>query len=229
MRSAPAYTVETSGYAAVQRRHWGVVAGVGLSLALHAVLIFGYRVGLPPPATAPIKKNEALTVWIRPAPMPMPMPPAPVVAAHEPVAKPTTAPPRVKRETARKPLDTDIAASHPAPAQAPSPSLSPSQAITLPPRDKPAEQAAQPSAPKFDMEAARRTARAVADEPDPKRAPGTLAAQLDQHPLYEKSEETQLARDIGSAKRRDCKDGVPGGLLAPLFLLMDKKDSGCKW
>ena len=37
------------------------------------------------------------------------------------------------------------------------------------------------------------------------------------------------ARAIAGAKRRDCKDGIPGGLLAPLILLMDKKDSGCKW
>jgi hypothetical protein len=36
-------------------------------------------------------------------------------------------------------------------------------------------------------------------------------------------------RAIGRAKRRDCKDGIPGGLLAPLILLLDKKDSGCKW
>jgi hypothetical protein len=38
-----------------------------------------------------------------------------------------------------------------------------------------------------------------------------------------------MARAISSAKRRDCKDGLPGGLLGPLLLLMDKKDSGCKW
>src|SRR5471032_2618417 len=87
----------------------------------------------------------------------------------------------------------------------------------------------QEPAPALDMDAARRTARALANEPDPKLAPGTLAAQLDQHPLYQKSQETRLAREIGSAKRANCKDGVPGGLLAPLLLLMDKKDSGCKW
>ena len=39
----------------------------------------------------------------------------------------------------------------------------------------------------------------------------------------------ELAKAISKAKRRNCKDGVPGGLLAPLFLAMDKKDHGCKW
>jgi len=39
----------------------------------------------------------------------------------------------------------------------------------------------------------------------------------------------RLARGIGAARRAHCKDGVPGGLLAPLYLMMDKKDSGCKW
>ena len=41
--------------------------------------------------------------------------------------------------------------------------------------------------------------------------------------------ESKFERAIKQAKRPDCKDGVPGGLLAPIFLAMDKKDSGCKW
>jgi len=41
--------------------------------------------------------------------------------------------------------------------------------------------------------------------------------------------ESKFERAIKAAKRPDCKDGVPGGLLAPIFLAMDKKDSGCKW
>ncbi|WP_295995545.1 hypothetical protein [Rugamonas sp.] len=222
MNSASPYAVEITADAAGQRRRWSVVAGVALSLALHAVLIFGYRVGVPRPAAVKAGAAEPLTVWIRPLPIPLP-----AVAAIQEPKKPPADSARVRkhereRETARAPVDASIAAGRRTPAQ------TPAQAITLPARDQPAD-LPQPAAPKFDMEAARRTARAVASDPDPKRAPGTLAAQLDQHPLYEKSEETQLARDIGSAKRRDCKDGVPGGLLAPLLLLMDKKDSGCKW
>ena len=41
---------------------------------------------------------------------------------------------------------------------------------------------------------------------------------------------TQLARDIASGKRGDCRTAYAGaGLLAPLVMLLDKKDSGCKW
>ena len=75
-------------------------------------------------------------------------------------------------------------------------------------------------APKFDMEAARRIARENAHL----RAPGDEGAP--QEPLQT---ESKLARAISKAKRPNCKDGIPGGLLAPLYLMMDKKNSGCKW
>ena len=68
-------------------------------------------------------------------------------------------------------------------------------------------------------------ARSLASEPDPAKA-GTAVAQLPPKALETQS---KAARAIRSAKRRDCKDGIPGGLLAPLILMMDKKDSGCKW
>ena len=80
-------------------------------------------------------------------------------------------------------------------------------------------------APKFDMEAARRSARKVASERDPAKA-GTAVGQIPEKPL---ASETPLARKMSQAARADCKDGIPGGLLAPLLLAMDKKDHGCKW
>jgi hypothetical protein len=102
---------------------------------------------------------------------------------------------------------------------APPPSAAPAQpdAFTVEP--------AEPSAPRFDADAARRMARELANAPDPAKA-GTVAAQLPPKPL---ATDTRAARAISQAKRRDCKDGIPGGLLAPLYLMMDKKDSGCKW
>jgi hypothetical protein len=80
-------------------------------------------------------------------------------------------------------------------------------------------------APKFDLDAARSMARKLANDPDPSKA-GTALERLPPKPL---ETESRLARGIRAAKRANCKDGIPGGLLAPLFLLMDKKDSGCKW
>lgn len=69
----------------------------------------------------------------------------------------------------------------------------------------------------FDREAARAAARDIAAELGPAQ------------PVFKETREEKLARQIQSAARPNCKDGIPGGLLAPLYLLMDKKDSGCKW
>lgn len=81
-------------------------------------------------------------------------------------------------------------------------------------------------APKFDMAAALSTARKVASERDPSKV-GTAVGQIPDKPLRT---ETQLARDIASGKRGDCRTAYAGaGLLAPLVMLLDKKDSGCKW
>lgn len=77
------------------------------------------------------------------------------------------------------------------------------------------------------MEAARKAARKIATEKDPVRA-GTLAAQLEAHPLYPDDKETALQKGIAGAKRGDCLK-QSGNLLTPLFWLLDKKDHGCKF
>lgn len=79
--------------------------------------------------------------------------------------------------------------------------------------------------PKFDMNAAKQTARQLASQTKLGRE-GTAVAQFPDPPL---ETESKFAKAISKAKRRNCKDGIPGGLLAPLYLMMDKKDSGCKW
>ena len=69
----------------------------------------------------------------------------------------------------------------------------------------------------FDREAAKAAARDIAGE-------------LESAPLkMRETRDAKLARQIQNAARPNCKDGIPGGLLAPLYLMMDKKDSGCKW
>jgi hypothetical protein len=87
------------------------------------------------------------------------------------------------------------------------------------------EPASEPETPRFDREAARKMARSLANIRDPAKE-GTAVGQFPEKPL---ETETRAARAIGAAKRRDCKDGLPGGLLGPLLILADKKDSGCKW
>jgi hypothetical protein len=101
-------------------------------------------------------------------------------------------------------------------------SVAPAPVPSNPPQD--ASPAGAP-VPAFDIDAARGMARKLAREPDPARA-GTALERLPPKPL---ETESRLARGIGAARRANCKDGVPGGLLAPLYLMMDKKDSGCKW
>jgi hypothetical protein len=93
--------------------------------------------------------------------------------------------------------------------------------VETPPADAPPAEAT----PHFDLDAARSVARKVANEPDPAKA-GTALERLPPPPLQT---ESKLERGIKAAKRPNCKDGIPGGLLAPLYLAMDKKDSGCKW
>jgi hypothetical protein len=193
-------------------RRPGIVAGIGISLALHLLLIFGYRLSLP---TAPADRQPArtMTVWLQP--------PKPAVVAIEPP------PPEPKPKRDRK-------GERPAPSLAarpspPAPAAATSQAITLPAPSAPAADPLHPELQpkKFDMNAALQTARKVANDKDPARA-GLPVAQLDDHPLYPEQRETQLARDIAGAKRGDCKN-TGAGLLSPLIWLMDKKDSGCKF
>lgn len=192
----------------------GIALGIAVSLLLHGALITLWRHVQPsvPQDTAP--RVESIAVWIRPLAAKPPPPPVDIVKPKrepKPISKPKLA---TTRET-------------PAAATAPAPGP---QAITVVPAS-PATPAASPDTltqetPKFDMEAARKTARKVAGERDPSKV-GTAVGQIPDKPLQT---ETQLARDIAQGKRGDCRSAYAGaGLLAPVLMLLDKKDSGCKW
>lgn len=201
-------TSSTPGYAgAGSSRRNRIVIGVALSLAVHAVLLWGYRHRPAPPADT---ARRPMSVWLRPPPPTAaarteeePLPPA-RERARSPPTRPKSTPRPVIAVPARpeRPAQPDEPVVPAAPAAAP-----------------------EPEAPRFDIDAARQTARAMAGEPDPARA-GTAVAQL---PPKSYRTQSRAERAIGAAHRRDCKDGLPGGLLGPLIILMDKKDSGCKW
>lgn len=187
-----------------------VLVGVGVSVAVHVLLMFAYRhSGTVLPAAAP--EPQPLVVFIRPPP---PAPPRVEVAPQlraEPVAQ----------RSARKPVPKRVIAVPASPQEAPADPF----VVQQPDAPAPAAVPAAEGAPTFDMNAAKQTARQLAGHTRLGRE-GTALAQFPEPPL---ETESKYAKAISKAKRRNCKDGLPGGLLAPLFLMMDKKDSGCKW
>ena len=188
------------------RAYRRIAAGVALSLAIHALVLNLQR---GETQREVVDTPRPLAVRLRPPPPP-PAPPVEEAAPPEPVARPAPRARPVKRSKPRSVIAVDPA---PAPMQ-PDP-------FTV----QQAPEPAAPETPRFDREAAHRMARSLANMRDPAKE-GTAVGQFPEKPL---ETETRAARAIGAAKRRDCKDGLPGGLLGPLLILADKKDSGCKW
>lgn len=192
----------------------GIVLGIAVSLLLHGALIYLWRHVQPAARIDTAPRVESIAVWIRPLAAKPPPPPVDVVKPKrepKPISKPKLA---TARET---PAAATAAASSP-------------QAITVMPASPVTPAASSDTftqeTPKFDMEAARKTARKMAGERDPSKV-GTAVGQIPDKPLQT---ETQLARDIAQGKRGDCRSAYAGaGLLAPVLMLLDKKDSGCKW
>jgi len=195
-----------------------IAAGIALSLAAHALLLAIYRQPAAPPP--PPAVQDRLTVRLRAAPPPPVVQPAEVKPAPAPQPVPRAQrparPARQAREVIAVPAETRQSSEE-------------TYAVQPAPKTEPEPSAPASTTPHFDVDAARAAARGMASklasEPDPDKV-GTALERLPKPPLQT---ENKFERAIKSAKRRDCKDGVPGGLLAPLFLALDKKDSGCKW
>jgi hypothetical protein len=186
-----------------------VVIGVAVSMVAHVAL---------------------LTAW-RPAPAPYIAPPvpAPIVLHLQPPAPPAPA----LVETAPAQLPPPAARSKPAAASraprrviavAPQPSATAAPEVVV--EAQPAE---APPPKKFDLDAARSTARVVGLQDAPNADDAPLARLRKQNQANEIRTESKAAQAISAAKRGDCKDGLPGGLLAPLIMLTQKAGTGCKW
>ena len=178
-----------------------IAVGIVISLLLHAAAVFFLRLPEPRPPVGP-------RIWMTQVEVRIVPPPPPELA--EPEAKPATQRPAVAAAEPRRPRRR----------------TEPSREVFTPPEfsSSPARESTlvlHPAEPGpvqgFDREAAKAAARDIAAELAP--APEKLRATRDE----------KLARRIQEAARPNCKDGIPGGLLAPLYLMMDKKDSGCKW
>ncbi|HEY1043436.1 MAG TPA: hypothetical protein VGE60_06195 [Telluria sp.] len=194
-----------------QRR---LAIGIAASLAAHMLLVIAFRAdALRDPGPDLRERAQSLIVFVRPKPLPPEPEPEP-----EPVAKPAGRVRPASPSAVREPEAVEPVADVPAAVIAtdtPKPEQDPFY-VQPAPKDKP-----------FDMAAARLAAREIATSPDPARA-DLPVGQFDKERNRVKPQDP-VAREIARAKRRDCKDGIPGGLLAPLLLLMDKKDHGCKW
>ncbi|UTY57265.1 hypothetical protein [Massilia sp. erpn] len=225
-QSSTAYDTQAA-FSSAARRPGGMLAGIAVSLLVHALLVLMYRSSTPLPQFAPADEaRRSTTVWLlRPEPS---KPVAATVAPEVPPVAQTKPAPAAKPAKRRQEL-----AARPRPEQReaqPIHEKAAAEVIAATPA-LPADPFAQPAAPanngKFDIDAARKSARQIASEPElPDDAPlARLKAQQRQREIQER----KLAREMAKTARPDCKDGLPGGLLAPLFLLMDKKDHGCKW
>ena len=192
-----------------QRRN-RIALGVAASLVLHALLLTMYR-NQPAPVQPEVANPRSIAVWLRPPPPPPTPKPEPEPAAKAAPPKPAA---RAQRRRER------VIAVTPEPAAPSRPDT-----FAVEPEPPPAQASKDDAAPRFDPDAARKMARQLASGPDPAIA-GTAVGQFPAKPL---ATESKAARAISRTRRRDCKDGIPGGLLAPLFLAMDKKDSGCQW
>ena len=217
MNGTPVNANSAETYAAVSAapaRPYRLALGIGVSLALHAALLLAWRYDRLAKPLADEPASQIIAVWLQPPPPPAPQPEP---EAKKAVPKPVEKTPRPASAAARdKPARSSelIAIPDPTPGEP-----EPADLFSVEPPKDPA------GGKRFDREAALRAARDMADDPDPAKA-GTAVGQIPPKPY---ATETRMARAIAGAKRRDCKDGIPGGLLAPLILLMDKKDSGCKW
>ncbi|WP_426166757.1 hypothetical protein [Pseudoduganella sp. R-34] len=179
---------------------WRIVAGIVISLLLHLAAVIFVR--LPEPRNVADSRTWLTKVEVRivaPPEPPEPKPEAQSKPERVAAAEPRRQPRRAEPRKNAVKEESELA-------------IQPARTSTL--VLSPAEPGA---APHFDRETAKAAARDIAGE-------------LESAPLkMRETRDEKLARQIQNAARPNCKDGIPGGLLAPLYLMMDKKDSGCKW
>lgn len=185
---------------------WRIAFGIVISLLLHAAAVIFLR--LPEARMAADSRTWLTQVEVRivqPPPLPEP--------AVEPEPEPEI---RRSPRIAAEPRTRQRRRESPAPRAAQQPAGE-GTLILIPAEPGAGTGTGTGSGPTFDREAAKAAARDIAGELGPSPA------------QYRRTRDEKLAREIQNAARPNCKDGIPGGLLAPLYLMMDKKDSGCKW
>lgn len=194
-------------------RRGKLAAGIAVSIVLHALLLAALRAPSAPHAQPDERRwSQPLTIRIVPPPRPpdpitRPEPPEPAAAK---VDKPASRPVPVRAKPERAP---DTAAR--------------TETTAVP--AEPAEPAPAEGTPTFDPDAARAAARAMAKDLDTPSG-NWVGEKLRKEKELQETRDERLGRNIAGSARPDCKTAYAGaGLLAPLLMLMDKKDSGCKF
>jgi hypothetical protein len=193
---------------------WRFGFGIAISLLLHAMMLFVLRPPAPVTSAPPAWWSSPVTVRLLPKAPELvvePEPERPSVARSkpaQPASRPRKAPEAIYAPTQRRAPDMAARPAQPVEPAPPGP--------------------AADNAPRFDPEAAKVAAREIASTLDEPKSDAPNA-QANRGPRYRETKEQKLAREIKQSARPNCKDGIPGGLLAPIYLMMDKKDSGCKW
>jgi hypothetical protein len=104
----------------------------------------------------------------------------------------------------------------------------PAMTVVTPAPAEPAPAPAEP-APTFDREAARAAARGMANDLSTPSA-NWAAEKLNKGKEWKETKEERLGRNVANSARPDCRTAYAGaGIFAPLLMLADKKDSGCKF
>jgi hypothetical protein len=203
--------------------------GLAVSILLHVLMLTVLRP--PAPSVAPDARRWSTPLEIRVQLLPPPPEPFALPAPTPPVQQRSVVPRKPDRSTeVQRQPERPAAAARRKPPEAiylPTPRAPDISAEPTPSAPQPPEPAG--NAPRFDPEAAKATARGIASTLDPPKSDAPNAQANRDGPRYRETKEQRLGRNINDSARPNCKDGVPGGLLAPLYLMMDKKDSGCKW
>ena len=208
----------------------GQWAGWGISLAVHAGVLAGLVVLVPPrlpDAPAPGRMRFVLVPPRVPVPVPAPAPVTTVPALVAPatsapaVRKPAATPPRPRPA----PVDTPAAESPPRSASEATPVITATEPVPAADAAVDASKDDADATPTFDMAAARASARLIARH----AKDGTVALPERKAPSYGPDDTTQ--RGMERARRNDCRNAYSAmGLLAVLPLLKDAvTGSGCKW
>ena len=186
-----------------------VLIGVALSMVAHVVLLYAWR-PTPQPYIAPPPVAAPLVLRLQPAAVPVTVEEAPAPA---PATRSKPATPTVPRRVIAVAPKAAVAAE-------------PAVVVAAQPEEVPVQ---APAPKKFDLDAARSTARIVGLQDAPNADDAPLGRLKKQQLEDQFQPESKAARAISAAKRGDCKDGLPGGLLAPLIMLTQKAGTGCKW